>query len=205
MKVKCVYIFLAFSSFVRVSLEAWVCSYPKMKASTALVLYHTHCAFNQLAEMESGKDEWEKDWQAALTLPQKPWQCKWELWPWPALDFIGMWLTYYLLLVMKISLEHISLWPFIRATISPYRIFVQMVKRNHFAKTFYCHLLYSCNKYPNYTALIWSVYLLHRTFVVLNFYVWTQQPYSKARSLLPLKVVIRSETTSCLCTIHNQG
>lgn len=36
MKVKCVYIFLAFS-FVRLSLESWVWSYPKMKAGRALV------------------------------------------------------------------------------------------------------------------------------------------------------------------------
>lgn len=48
MKVKSVYIFLDFSPFVRLSLEAWVykgprgvLDYPKMKASAALVLYHT--------------------------------------------------------------------------------------------------------------------------------------------------------------------
>lgn len=128
-RVKCVHTFLAFSSFVRLSLEAWVCSYPKMKASTALVLYHTHCAFNQLAEMESGKDKWEKDWQAACTLPQKPWQFVWELWPWPALKLVGLWLTHYLLFVVKFLLEQIFLGSFSRAAISPHRTSVQMMKR----------------------------------------------------------------------------
>ncbi|ERE74119.1 homeobox protein SIX6-like protein [Cricetulus griseus] len=49
----------------RLSLEArgskdriLVRSYPKVKASTAWVLYHAHCAFNHPAEME-------KDWQVA--------------------------------------------------------------------------------------------------------------------------------------------
>lgn len=61
-----------------------------MKASTVLVLFRTHRAFSQLAEEESGKDEWEKAWQAAGTLLQKAWQCEWELWPWSAFDFVGI-------------------------------------------------------------------------------------------------------------------
>lgn len=99
--VKAVYIFPDFSSFFRLSLEArgskdriLVRSYPKVKVSTAWVLYHAHCAFNHPAEME-------KDWQVARHFSSDALVTLVGMWPGPApeLNWLanGCPIIYYLL------------------------------------------------------------------------------------------------------------
>lgn len=106
-----------------------------METSTALVLYYTHCAFNQLAEMESGEKSCErKNGKQLTTLLQNSWQSLWELWHGQLLRFLP--LTYPLFIICcEILLEQISPWNS-RAIISPHRTFLQMTKRLTSSKYF---------------------------------------------------------------------
>lgn len=182
MKVKCVYIFLAFSSFVRLSLESWVCSYPQMRPA------EHWCSALHAAPLISWRSwrvvkTWEKDWQAARTLTRSLGNSYGNCGLGQLLSSLAYNLStiYYLLWNFRWNrfLFDLSAGLPLAHTESLLRWWKESLCQDILLN---CHLLYSCNKKQMYS--IDMKCLLCCTREVPKFYIWTSSP-------TPLKVIIR--------------